>query len=218
MDERGAEISAFANASDAPSWAKLSLGGYSMLGGSLFVGSTFNDSMTIGESSRMFMKTGGSILIEAYEGDDYVSIDPMSNDLKAVFGGGRHTYYARLGPGNDIITGSSSPNAPLDVFVMGNDGFDYILEDLSTPGWSLTRPYSDASVVTNTREGTEWRIFDSVEAIGSGDLWYLTKDMARNKFIPLTWSEVLEGGKREVVASNKRNRKKGKKGSNKRFR
>jgi len=72
-------------------------------------------------------------------------------------------------------------------------------------------------VVTNTREGTEWRIFDSVEAIGSGDLWYLTKDVARNKFIPLTWSEVLEGGKREVVASNRRNRKK-KKGSKNRFR
>ena len=137
--------------------------------------------------------------------------------MKEIFGGGAHTYHVRLGPGDDVITGIGSTATPLTAYVMGNDGFDYIVEDLSTPGWKLTRPFNDASVISNTLEGTEWRVFDSVEAVGGGHLWYLTKDMAQNKFIPLTWSEVLEGGKRETVASTKRNRKKNKRSSKRRF-
>ena len=150
-------------------------------------------------------------------GRDHQDDQSDPNSVKEIFGGGAHTYHVRLGPGDDVITGIGSTAAPLTAYVMGNDGFDYIVEDLSTPGWKLTRPFNDASVISNTLEGTEWRVFDSVEAIGSGDLWYLTKDMAQNKFIPLTWSEVLEGGKRETVASTKRNRKKNKRSSKRRF-
>lgn len=222
------------------------LGSYIIRGGALIDGTTGNDTFEFGKilapnaandlisaafdltGQRMlsamaalgvygFMKTEGDIIVEGYSGNDNITIRPMPNSIKEFFGGGAHTYHVRLGPGDDIITGIGSTAAPFTADVAGNDGFDYILEDLSTPGWTLTRPYSNASLVRNTMEGTEWTIYDSVEAIGSGNLWYLTKDMAQNKFIPLTWSEVLEGGKRETAVSDKRNRKKNKRKSKKRF-
>lgn len=218
MNKSEAQILEYISSPSAKDSDRLNLGAYTMLAGSYIQGSDLVDSVTFNGPVHNFMRTGGPMFFEMYTGNDYLDITPMSNSTKAFYGGGQHTYYARLGPGDDIITGRTSVDAPLKAYALGGDGFDYILEDLSTPGWSLTRPYNDSTVVSNTLEGVEWNIGDDVEAIGSGNKWYLTKDMAQNKFIPLTWNEVLAGGKTDPVISPRRNRGNNKRGKTRRIR
>jgi len=216
MDSSEASLVAYANSSSAKPWDKWNAGSYLLTAGSFVEGFSRSDSITFKgdgyEAGSSPVRVGGNLFFETYAGDDYLSITPMSNSFKALYGGGAHDYYIRLGEGNDVITGLASPEAALSAYVNGGDGFDYILEDLSAPGWSISRPYSDLSLATNTLRGTTWRIADSVEAIGSGDLWYLTKDVAQNRLIPLTWQEVLDGGKSQPSIGTKKNKKRKQRG------
>jgi hypothetical protein len=167
--------------------AYVNLGSFRVVGTQLFEGTDQNDYLTYGEEA----------------------IRQLSLSLKTLYfelRGGNDV--ARLGDGDDIVTGIGSARAPMKAFVSGGNGFDYISEDLTASGWQASRPYGDASLLVNRLQGKEWIIFDDTEAIGSDNYWYLTKDMRQNKFIPLTWNEVLNGGKSYPLGKTKRGRRK----------
>jgi len=189
--------------------AYVSFGNFRVVGAQLFEATDQDDYLTYGEEVNEWIALNlETLYFELRQGNDFLEINPLSNEFKAKTGIPLNAYVARLGDGDDIVTGIGSARAPMKAFVSGGNGFDYISEDLTASGWQASRPYEDASLLVNRLQGKEWIIFDDIEAIGSGNYWYLTKDMRQNKFIPLTWNEVLDGGKSYPVGKIKRGRRK----------
>jgi hypothetical protein len=70
----------------SPGAHNTSYGNFTMLLGRLATGTLAADRIYLGEATHMFMPTAGTIFVDSYEGNDYVSITPRSNEFKAYWG------------------------------------------------------------------------------------------------------------------------------------
>ena len=180
---------------------KINFGSYTVDSQNNFIdGTNYDDQINIGDEAWSFINISDEyIMIEGLDGNDRISILPPQNGFFEYYGGLQRVFDVFGSDGNDtfIINASSQRHFRGDIY--GDDGIDVIEEDIIADlrNWRIT-PRRNPSRwlrmvnLVNSQKGAFLEIDDSTEAIGSGNNWFLTKDMLRNTLEAKSFQSVID--------------------------
>lgn len=148
-----------------------------------------------------------SIIIDGLGGDDYIEIEPPENGYFERYGGRSRVFDVWGSDGNDTFIINSSSTRRFEGDIWGDEGIDVIEEDIVADlrNWTINPLKSGSGMVHfyNTKKGAFLDIQRSTEAIGSGNSWFLTKDLNQNILEPKTYQSVIDD---EIITGEAKSR------------
>ena len=163
-------------------------------------GTKRDDQMIIGDEAWEFIDIYDEYIeINGGDGNDQIVINPPQNGSFEYYGGPPRIFDVNGDAGNDTFVINSSSGRHFRGEIWGMGGIDVIEKDIAGDlrNWRID-PWKNADSIrpmvhlTNWSQGSFLDIDSSTEAIGSGNDWFLTKDMLRNTLEAKSFQSVID--------------------------